>query len=938
MGARKSWFIVQGDARRGPFSSSELKQFASEGKIERSTQVWKEGLKQPVPASRIKGLFSPAPDRASDVLPEQHVSGNSDLASSENLLPQLSRAKLRDLVSSQKREIAEIALSKSASQPGFLELKQRYITLAKEAEGLKSAIPAITTAGEQLKVAEQNVKAARKSVEAATKELLSQAEPLGEFGFECWDVLSDSAKIYLQPRQDLKSRIQNLMQKLADSNATSNVTIMEKAKVKATQLKLNAQLQVEKLKIKSANRQAGLALLEANDEVLVQSDQTQNILEIVSNRRRAIDELKQESAELAGPLEKATRAAGQAVGQPIKGLNDFTQIVKGHQKLIKTKDGELHSIRDDVADLLVSDSSLARTLGLADKVTQLTDTTQRLDDSPHAVSVATKAGRNWFGGLSDFGKIASVAGLLIGLCSVGWWLLPNGASEDKAVALTAVADPEAETETPQANANRNSDSASRLPDGRHATNANDASRGNQSGKKPETLIGNKAPGKRFRVKDIFELYRNSIRETEKTIFEIRSFEPCGKYNEEFLRQYIKEAASCIDALAVSKERKHGYQLKLAVQMKKLNHDEGASEIFDSVLKNISKVHDRVTLAKVCMAMVEAGMVEEARKVRRSGPLGTAADAITVGLVRENRLTQRKLLQLAEEGGYVVFLDAAQEYANQGLNQKSIEQLDLGFQFIQSETQSGNPRNNALIYLSEKATELSHLDLAKKYSAQTENPDRQLGKISLALLQVGRKQKFDEFFNEIQSKEEKQRISSRVIKLTIENLADHEDFGRAREMIKKLPTRRSQEMSETYVVLSEMLHQFSKNGFLKANEFIRNTNVYRNRKLGAELLLAVNLLNSIEQKDSTAYKNAIGHLADYYRDSQKERQPRTIFEHIYSSKVPVYFTWNLVALEVSNGNANEVTEWIASSLVDRNNFNEADLRLWVLSCIAESVIK
>jgi hypothetical protein len=426
MGARKSWFIVQGDARRGPFSSSELKQFASEGKIERSTQVWKEGLKQPVLASRIKGLFSAAPDRASDVLPEQHVSGNSDLASSENLLPQLSRAKLRDLVSSQKREIAEIALSKSASQPGFLELKQRYITLAKEAEDLKSAIPAITTAGEQLKVAEQNVKAARKSVEAATKELLSQAEPLGEFGFECWDVLSDSAKIYLQPRQDLKSRIQNLMQKLADSNATSNVTIMEKAKVKATQLKLNAQLQVEKLKIKSANRQAGLALLEANDEVLVQSDQTQNILEIVSNRRRAIDELKQESAELAGPLEKATRAAGQAVGQPIKGLNDFTQIVKGHQKLIKTKDGELHSIRDDVADLLVSDSSLARTLGLADKVTQLTDTTQRLDDSPHAVSVATKAGRNWFGGLSDFGKIASVAGLLIGLCLVGWWIMPGG--------------------------------------------------------------------------------------------------------------------------------------------------------------------------------------------------------------------------------------------------------------------------------------------------------------------------------------------------------------------------------------------------------------------------------------------------------------------------------------------------------------------------------
>lgn len=54
---KTEWFIVTKDGKKGPYSSIEMKQLARRGKIASNTQVWKEGLKQPVAARRIQGLF-----------------------------------------------------------------------------------------------------------------------------------------------------------------------------------------------------------------------------------------------------------------------------------------------------------------------------------------------------------------------------------------------------------------------------------------------------------------------------------------------------------------------------------------------------------------------------------------------------------------------------------------------------------------------------------------------------------------------------------------------------------------------------------------------------------------------------------------------------------------------------------------------------------------
>jgi hypothetical protein len=56
------WFTKKpNEEKRGPFSDSELKQLARNGKLLATDFVWREGMSQAVPASKIKGLFRETP-------------------------------------------------------------------------------------------------------------------------------------------------------------------------------------------------------------------------------------------------------------------------------------------------------------------------------------------------------------------------------------------------------------------------------------------------------------------------------------------------------------------------------------------------------------------------------------------------------------------------------------------------------------------------------------------------------------------------------------------------------------------------------------------------------------------------------------------------------------------------------------------------------------
>jgi hypothetical protein len=52
-----NWYIARGDQELGPFSVFELKEMGVAGKIEPTDAVWKEGMPNRIPATRVKGLI-----------------------------------------------------------------------------------------------------------------------------------------------------------------------------------------------------------------------------------------------------------------------------------------------------------------------------------------------------------------------------------------------------------------------------------------------------------------------------------------------------------------------------------------------------------------------------------------------------------------------------------------------------------------------------------------------------------------------------------------------------------------------------------------------------------------------------------------------------------------------------------------------------------------
>ena len=54
----QEWHYSKDGKRAGPISASELKRLASTGEIQPSDQIWKQGMKEWVSASSVKGLFT----------------------------------------------------------------------------------------------------------------------------------------------------------------------------------------------------------------------------------------------------------------------------------------------------------------------------------------------------------------------------------------------------------------------------------------------------------------------------------------------------------------------------------------------------------------------------------------------------------------------------------------------------------------------------------------------------------------------------------------------------------------------------------------------------------------------------------------------------------------------------------------------------------------
>jgi|LakMenEpi03Aug12_release.lakeMendotaPanAssembly.Ray.scaffolds.fasta_scaffold292566_2 hypothetical protein len=52
------WFYAKSGQRHGPLDASQLRRLASNGELDVADLVWKAGMREWLPAARIKGLFS----------------------------------------------------------------------------------------------------------------------------------------------------------------------------------------------------------------------------------------------------------------------------------------------------------------------------------------------------------------------------------------------------------------------------------------------------------------------------------------------------------------------------------------------------------------------------------------------------------------------------------------------------------------------------------------------------------------------------------------------------------------------------------------------------------------------------------------------------------------------------------------------------------------
>jgi hypothetical protein len=57
----ENWYIARGEQQLGPFTVFELKEMGMAGKVEPTDSVWKEGMANRVPATRVKGLLATEP-------------------------------------------------------------------------------------------------------------------------------------------------------------------------------------------------------------------------------------------------------------------------------------------------------------------------------------------------------------------------------------------------------------------------------------------------------------------------------------------------------------------------------------------------------------------------------------------------------------------------------------------------------------------------------------------------------------------------------------------------------------------------------------------------------------------------------------------------------------------------------------------------------------
>ena len=188
-------------------------------------------------------------------------------------------------------EVADILLGPDSPVRGsteFDELIAEHDRLQSRQAELQALDAKLVEVLPGLEQAETQLAAAEKQLAAEKKKLAGFAGELGKAAFAGLRAGELPDNPLFADRKELQSRIETLQRQKAELVAGENAGMMEKAKLQAQQLKLTGQIKVEELKIGSADRALGTALLTSKEKPAIQCNQTEDVLEAIANQRKQV--------------------------------------------------------------------------------------------------------------------------------------------------------------------------------------------------------------------------------------------------------------------------------------------------------------------------------------------------------------------------------------------------------------------------------------------------------------------------------------------------------------------------------------------------------------------------------------------------------------------------------------------------------------------------
>lgn len=96
------WFFKKNEQTYGPYSATQLRQVAQKGELSPTDSVWRDGMEQPVAASRIKGLFN------ADLVVKDNVSVDGPTAPAPREKGMYNSAKTIATVAAHQAELARL--------------------------------------------------------------------------------------------------------------------------------------------------------------------------------------------------------------------------------------------------------------------------------------------------------------------------------------------------------------------------------------------------------------------------------------------------------------------------------------------------------------------------------------------------------------------------------------------------------------------------------------------------------------------------------------------------------------------------------------------------------------------------------------------------------------------------------------------------------------